>query len=45
MKIKRDISPGFKNFVEKCDILKERANKILENYINLSEYINFTKNK
>ena len=45
MKIKRNISPGFKNFVEKCNILKERANKILENYINLSEYINLTKKK
>ena len=45
MKIKRNVSPGFKNFVKKCDILKERANKILENYINLSGYINFTQKK
>ena len=35
----------FKNFVKKCDTLKERANKILNNYICLTEYINFSKDQ
>ena len=45
MQIKRNISPSFKIFTEKCETLKERANEILNNYINLAEYINSYKNK
>ena len=42
LRIKRrnGYSPCFKKFVEKCDILKEKANTILSNYINLAEFIN-----
>ena len=45
MQMKRKASPGFKDFTEKCDILKKRANQILRNYINLTEFINQSKNK
>ena len=38
-------SQCFKKFVEKCDILKEKANTILSNYINLAEFINLESNK
>ena len=45
MQLKRKISPDFKNFVEKCDILKKRANQILKNYINMADFINQSKDK
>ena len=45
MQMKRKASPGFKDFTEKCYILKKRANQILRNYINLTEFINQSKNK
>ena len=38
-------SSNFKKLVEKCDILKERANTILNNYLNLVEYINDLKSE
>jgi len=45
MQKKRNISPSFKIFTEKCHILKERANEILNRYINLAEYINYSNSK
>ena len=38
----KDIN-SFKQFTKKCDILKERASKILNDFINLSDYINYSK--
>ena len=38
----KDIN-NFKQFAKKCDILKERASKILNDFINLSNYINYSK--
>ena len=38
----KDIN-SFKQFTKKCDILKERASKILNDFINLSDYINCSK--
>ena len=38
----KDIN-SFKQFAKKCDILKERASKILNDFINLSDYINYSK--
>ena len=43
MKKRNDYSPGLITFIEKCDILKQRANKILDNYINLAKYFNNLK--
>ena len=33
-------SPSFKNLITKCNLLKNKAYKILSNYISLTEYIN-----
>ena len=38
----KDIN-SFKLFTKKCDILKERATKILNEFINLTDYINYSK--
>ena len=38
----KDIN-SFKQFTKKCNILKERASKILNDFINLSDYINYSK--
>ena len=38
----KDIN-SFKLFTKKCDILKERATKILNDFINLTDYINYSK--
>ena len=41
--INNNSSLNFIQFAKKCDILKERANKILNDFINLADCINYSK--
>ena len=36
---KNNASPSLENLISKCNVLKNKANNILSNYISLTEYL------